>query len=228
MPSIAPAKSSPTCCASVGLGRPDRLALGAATGHPAAAMSRSATSWAGIRTATVDRPAVTRGETAPGTAGSTSVSGPGQKASMSARAVSFTSVTRPSNCFMSAICTISGLSEGRPLAAKIASTAGVLRASAPRPYTVSVGKATVPPAARTAAASIRASLAESRWSSCAANSSEAALKSVSLAISDSFSSEFKSSGRFGIHAAAPSPYKSAPSPSMVSSPNNSLTSHHCV
>lgn len=38
--------------------------------------------------------------------------------------------------------TISGLSEGRPFAAKIALTAELRVASAPNPYTVSVGNAT--------------------------------------------------------------------------------------
>ncbi|MBP2001832.1 hypothetical protein J2Z69_002888 [Paenibacillus shirakamiensis] len=42
MPPMRPARSSSTWLASVGLGRPDRLALGAATGHSAAAIRRSA------------------------------------------------------------------------------------------------------------------------------------------------------------------------------------------
>jgi hypothetical protein len=49
-------------------------------------------------------------------------------------------------CAASGRCTISGWSAGRPLAAKILATASALLASAPRPYTVSVGKATRSPA----------------------------------------------------------------------------------
>ncbi|MNP42280.1 hypothetical protein D3C76_1360380 [compost metagenome] len=104
----------------------------------------------------MDKPAVTRGETAPGAAGSTTVSGPGQNASISRRSVSFTRITRPSSWLMEAICTISGLSDGRPFAANTASTASVFLASAPRPYTVSVGNATVPPEASIFPASCKA------------------------------------------------------------------------
>ncbi len=57
------------------------------------------------------------------------------------------------------MCTINGLSDGRPLAAKMRSTASVLPASAPSPYTVSVGKATVPPCASTWPASCSACFA---------------------------------------------------------------------
>ena len=45
--------------------------------------------------------------------------------------------------------TISGWSAGRPLTSKIRRTAAALAASAPRPYTVSVGMATSPPARST-------------------------------------------------------------------------------
>ena len=53
--------------------------LGAAIGSPAAAMIACAIGWAGTRTATVLRPAVTTSGTT-GCRGSTSVSGPGQNA----------------------------------------------------------------------------------------------------------------------------------------------------
>lgn len=43
-PSILPDKSSATCSASVGLGRPERFALGAAIGQPDASIRRSAVS----------------------------------------------------------------------------------------------------------------------------------------------------------------------------------------
>jgi hypothetical protein len=71
--------------AVVGLMWPKILALGAATGTPARRISSSATGWAGMRTPTRGRPAVT----ASGTAlvrGSRSVSGPGQKAAINLRA----------------------------------------------------------------------------------------------------------------------------------------------
>jgi hypothetical protein len=50
--------------------------------------------------------------------------------------------SRPLSCAKSCTCTISGLSLGRPFALKIAFTALLLVASAPNPYTVSVGNAT--------------------------------------------------------------------------------------
>ena len=93
---MRPSRSSSTCAAVVGLGRPKELALGAAIGMPAAEISARATGCAGTRTPTSGRPAVTTSGTS-GPRGSSSVSGPGQKASISARAVSLTSATsRPS------------------------------------------------------------------------------------------------------------------------------------
>ena len=59
MTSIRPPRSSNTWPAIVGLGRPLRLALGAATGTPAASISAWATASLGKRMATVSRPAVT-------------------------------------------------------------------------------------------------------------------------------------------------------------------------
>lgn len=46
------------------------------------------------------------------------------------------------SCRSDATCTMSGLSRGRCLAENILFTPSVLQASAPRPYTVSVGNAT--------------------------------------------------------------------------------------
>ena len=56
--SIFPLMSSHTWSAVVGLGRPEVLALGAATGTPARAIRRLATGSLGIRTATVSKPPV--------------------------------------------------------------------------------------------------------------------------------------------------------------------------
>ena len=83
---MRPAISSHTSWAQVGLGRPEAFALGAATGTPERRISACATGCPGQRTATVSRPAVTVRGTA-SAAGSTQVSGPGQKASMARRAV---------------------------------------------------------------------------------------------------------------------------------------------
>ena len=91
------------------------------------------------------------------------VSGPGQKASAAFTAISFTSHESTSKSFLSAICTISGLSEGLPFAAYIFADAFSSRASAPSPYTVSVGNATSPPFFKISAA---CSYISSSLSSC--------------------------------------------------------------
>ena len=59
-------------------------------------------------------------------------------------------------CPISLICTISGLSEGLPFASNILATARGSIASAPRPYTVSVGNATISPACSSSAARLTA------------------------------------------------------------------------
>ena len=125
--------SSNTSRAVVGLGRPERLALGAAMGRPAASMSARATGCAGMRTATVASPAVTRRGTF-SLFGKISVSGPGQKASIKARACApGPPAISGASSAAAAMWTMSGLSPGRPLAAKIFSTAEASSAFAPKP-----------------------------------------------------------------------------------------------
>ena len=115
----------------MGLGLPEVLALGAATGTPQARSTRRATGCEGMRTATLGRPALTTSGTQ-GFLGMRSVSGPGQKRSISARAAG---LMRHSGTASSGAgtCTMSGLSAGRPLAAKMARTAASSSALAPRP-----------------------------------------------------------------------------------------------
>ena len=131
--SISPDRSSATCSAVVGEGRPERLALGAAMGRRAASISARAAGCTGKRTATVSSPAVT----AMGTAsdfGKISVMGPGHQASISARAAGDGS-TAISGASWSIwlMCTINGLSPGRPFASKMRFTASASSALAPRP-----------------------------------------------------------------------------------------------
>ena len=130
---MRPFMSSHTCFAVVGLGRPERLALGAATGRAAASISARASGWAGKRTATVESPAVTSGGTR-SDLGKISVIGPGHHASISAFAMGEGApATRGASCCNALMCTISGLSPGRPLASKMRFTASAFSASAPRP-----------------------------------------------------------------------------------------------
>ena len=116
-------------------------------------MSASAVSCRGRRTPTVSSPA----RTSPGTswrAAATIVSAPGQKASarsLMRGSASAASVKRWMRSARSAMCTMSGSNVGRPFASKIRATAGASNAFAPSPYTVSVGKATRPPARMIAA-----------------------------------------------------------------------------
>ena len=90
-------------------------------------------------------------------AGRIRVSGPGQNLAVNRSAITGQSLTSRRACSVEATCRISGLRRGRPLAMKIPSTAAGSRPFAPSPYTVSVGKATVPPLLTTAAASVIAS-----------------------------------------------------------------------
>ena len=76
-------------------------------------MSAFATGWLGCRTATVLFPQVTSFDTQ-SLLLNTIVSGPGQKEATSRSAVSLTPSTMPSNSALLAMCTIKGLSLGRP------------------------------------------------------------------------------------------------------------------
>ena len=113
--STRPVRSSCTWWKVVGLGRPDRLAEGAARGTSAASMTARAVGWEGQRTATVSRPPlVSRGMRSD--LGRMMVSGPGQKAAANFLALSGTSCTRGGRWAGLLMWTIRGLSEGRPLA----------------------------------------------------------------------------------------------------------------
>ena len=132
-------------------GLPERLAEGAASGTPASRMSARATGCDGRRMPTVSSPA----ETSSGmqaALGKMMVNGPGQNASASLRALSGTIRASVESCSLSAMCTIRGLSCGRPLARKIFATAAPSKAFAARPYTVSVGMPTTSPARSSAPA----------------------------------------------------------------------------
>ncbi len=103
--------------------------------------------------------------------GSTNVRGPGQKAVMRSCAPAGRSDPPVSSPTLPASATwrMRGLSAGRPFASKMPATASGSRPNAPNPYTVSVGKATNPPARRMpAAASTRSpspAPERSRWTS---------------------------------------------------------------
>ena len=146
-----PSISVKTSCALVGLGLPERLALGAAKAQPLCSMTARATGWLGMRIPTVSRPAQHSAATS-GPRGMMMVRGPGQKAAISSWARSGTSLTRPGSISGPVTWTIRGLSCGRPLATKIFFTASPLRASAAMPYTVSVGRATNSPLRSSSAA----------------------------------------------------------------------------
>ena len=105
----------------VGLGLPEVFPEGAAMGVWASRITSRHSGWAGQRIPTVSSPAVTAAGTilVPSPAflqGSIMVSGPGQNALASRSASSGTSRATAESCEYSAICTISGLSEGRPFA----------------------------------------------------------------------------------------------------------------
>jgi hypothetical protein len=116
----------------VGLTEPKGLALGAATGTPAVAMSARAMACPGTRTPTVGRPAVTRSGSS-GRFGSTRVRGPGQKRpARTAKRGSSVTATRAA-WRVSVTWTMRGSKEGRSLTSKIRATAATSRAFAPRP-----------------------------------------------------------------------------------------------
>src|SRR5258708_27356419 len=95
-----------------------------------------------------------------------SVNGPGQNASASALAQAGTVLTQRGRALVEDRCTITGCSPGRLLASYSRCNAAGLRASAPSPYTVSVGNATSAPSrsalAATAMASVGGALIKAR------------------------------------------------------------------
>ena len=134
--SMRPSISSRTSSAVVGLGLPERFALGAAIGLPASFMSLLAVGLDGMRIATVSRPPVVISGTMSDFL-KTMVSGPGQTFVMSIDASRLSDAAPPLisgyRSVASAIWTIIGLSDGRPFAAYTEATASALRASAPSP-----------------------------------------------------------------------------------------------
>ncbi len=120
--STRPFKLRKTCSAVVGETCVARLALGAAIGNSAAFSNANATGCAGTRIPTVGPPAVTTSGTC-GCFGKTSVSDPGQKRLAKWSAISGQFETRDFAASTSATCTMIGFVAGRPLAAKIVSTA---------------------------------------------------------------------------------------------------------
>ena len=150
--SILPSISSATSSNVVGLGLPERLALGAAIGTPAASIISAASRRDGHLTATVSSPPVVTSGT-PEFLRSTKVIGPGQSLLIRDFCSSVTPEATPLSISMFATWTIIGLSLGLPFASYICFVAVASRAFAPSPYTVSVGKATSPPERRIAPAS---------------------------------------------------------------------------
>jgi len=127
--------SSRTCWAVVGLIRPNRFALGAASGFSNAWTISANIGCALTRTATVFRPAVTRSGTI-SCFGKTIVNGPGQNlfASCKTNCRSCAGMVATfSSQVISGRWTISGSNRGRPFASKILATAIGLSASAASP-----------------------------------------------------------------------------------------------
>ena len=136
-----------TCPAVVGLSLPDGFADGATKppGKAAKSLSTGVINF-GIRTAKVLAPSRANGDTEQSCLiGATIVSGPGQN--FCAASIAFgDKSTWATTSLKEAKCAISGLKCGRLLTANIFATAVSFIASAARPYTVSVGNATSPPA----------------------------------------------------------------------------------
>ena len=101
-------------------------------GTPDFAISARAVLFCGMRTATVLSPAVTSSGTR-SLFGATIVSGPGQKVSIRICACFGILLQSWRTSLFFATCSISGLSEGLPFAAKIFATAAPLSPSAPSP-----------------------------------------------------------------------------------------------
>ena len=129
---IRPSMSARTCCAVVGLGLPERFALGAAIGTPDFWIRSRAVLSEGIRTATVSSPAVTSYGTSSALL-KINVRGPGQNVSISVFASFGTCAHRNFTSLFFAMCRISGLSFGRPFASKIRLTASPSMPFAPSP-----------------------------------------------------------------------------------------------
>lgn len=134
----------------MGDGFVDALAEGPASGLSATWMRSRANADEGIRTPNVGRFAVTSFASSESFGlGRRIVSGPGQKRDMSGSYIAGIFVFELPFGFNSrftisieSTCTIKGLSDGRFLALYIPCTEPLLVASAPRPYTVSVGNPT--------------------------------------------------------------------------------------
>ena len=153
MQSTRPLRSSNTACQVVGLGLPDKLADGATIGVSHSLINVFAIVFFGILTPIVESPADASEETV-SLLGNTTVSGPGKNVLIKDWAVSGIEEATSEIWHGEATCTIKGLSDGRRLAANIFSIARSSKTFAPRPYTVSVGKATIPPAEINRAASV--------------------------------------------------------------------------
>ena len=141
--STLPVRSFKTCAAVVGLGFPERLAEGAAIGFPDNSIICCAVLCIGTRTAILSSPAVTEsGITS--FLGRITVNGPGMNFSAK---VLYNGLVKAyfDASELDDKCTINGLSCGLPFASNILRHASAFVASAPKPYTVSVGNATNPP-----------------------------------------------------------------------------------
>jgi hypothetical protein len=159
--SISQPSCARACSAVVAGGSPEMFALDTAMG-PVALSTSSATGCSGIRTATV--PLVSpRSQASDGACSTTSVSPPGQNASTSCRTVGRTDVTSPSMVCHDPTSTGTGMSRPRRLAESSVWTAVGENASAPSPYTVSVGRTTRSPR-RTASIAAAIPCSRSAWS----------------------------------------------------------------
>ena len=135
-PSKTRTLSSRNCCAasvpeSAG-GAPVRLALVDVIGPWVKATRSWATPGLAWRTATVSAPDVMYGDS-PDRAGSSRVSGPGQKRSIRSYAASGIEEARSCRSFLVWMSSRAGRSGGRPFKANSASSASSLRGSTPRP-----------------------------------------------------------------------------------------------
>src|SRR5712691_10374088 len=111
MRGILPLKCFSTCAAVVGEIWLAGLALGAARGNPQVRISSCTNGWLGQRMPTVEPPAVTTSAIS-SERGSTSVSGPGQKAPANLLALGGQSATHCRAMATLATCTITGFSAG--------------------------------------------------------------------------------------------------------------------